>query len=60
MIKLLKKYYFSEILVMIGLLQMLKKRGFEGEIYYFAVDYTSANIGDIYNIHRYLMKKHNI
>ena len=54
MIKLLKKYYVSEILVMIGLLQMLKKRGFEGEIYYFAVDYTSANIGDIYNIHRYL------
>ena len=31
-----------------------------GEIYDFAVDYTSTNIGDIYNIHRYLMKKHNI
>ena len=27
-IKLLKKYYVWEILVMIGLLQMLKKRGF--------------------------------
>ena len=51
---------------MIGLPQMLKKTGFEGggggggEIYDFAVDYTSTNIGDIYNIHRYLMKKHNI
>ena len=31
-----------------------------GEIYDFAVNYTSTNIGDIYNIHRYLMKKHNI
>ena len=38
---------------MMGLLQMLKKRDF-------AVDYTSTNIGDIYNVHRYLMKKHNI
>ena len=37
-----------------------KKTGLWGEIYDFAVDYTSTNIGDIYNIHRYLMKKHNI
>ena len=37
-----------------------QKKGFWGEIYDFAVDYTSTNIGDIYNIHRYLMKKHNI
>ena len=37
-----------------------QKTGFWDEIYHFAVDYTSANIGDIYNIHRYLMKKHNI
>ena len=43
---------------MIGLLQMLKKQGF-GVKFDFAVDYTSTNIGDIYNIHRYLMKKHN-
>ena len=45
---------------MIGLLQMLEKQDFWGEIYDFAVDYTSTNIGDIYNVHRYLMKKHNI
>ena len=45
---------------LIGLLQMLKKRGFWGEIYDFTVDYTSTNIVDMYNIHRYLMKKHNI
>ena len=45
---------------MIGLLQMLKNRGFWDEIYDFAVDYTSTNIGDIYNVHRYLMKQHNI
>ena len=39
-----------------------EKTGFWGEIYDFAVDYTSTsnNNGDIYNIHRYLMKKHNI
>ena len=37
-----------------------QKTGFWGEIYDFAVDYTSTNIGDIYNTHRYLMKKHNI
>ena len=36
-----------------------EKTGFWGEIYDFAVDYTSTNIGDIYNVHRYLMKKHN-
>ena len=37
-----------------------QKTGFWGEIYDFAVDYTSTNINDIYNIHRYLIKKHNI
>ena len=31
-----------------------------GEIYDFALDYRSTNIGDIYNVHRYLMQKHNI
>ena len=60
MIKLLKKYYVWEILVMIRLLQNAQKTGFWGEIYDFAVDYTSINIGDIYNAHIYLMKKHNI
>ena len=43
---------------MIGLLQMLKRLW--GEIYDFAIDYTSTNIGNIYNVHRYLMKNHNI
>ena len=33
-----------------------QKTGHWGEIY----DYTSTNIGDIYNVHRFLMKKHNI
>ena len=37
-----------------------QKTGLWDEIYDFAVDYTSANIGDIYNIHRYLMKKQYI
>ena len=34
--------------------------GFWGEMYDFAVDYTKTNIGDIYNVHRYLMKKNDI
>ena len=38
----------------------VKKTGLWGEIYDFAVDYTSTNIGDIYNMHRYLIKKYNI
>ena len=37
-----------------------QKTRFWGEICDFAVHYTSTNIGDIYNMHRYLMKKHNI
>ena len=37
-----------------------QKTGLWGEIYDFAVDYTSSNIGDINNVHRYLRKKHNI
>ena len=37
-----------------------KKTGLWDEIYDFAVDYTSTNIGNIYNVHRYLMKKSNI
>ena len=37
-----------------------QKTGFWVEIYDFAVDYSSTNIGDIYNVHRYLMKKHKI
>ena len=36
------------------------KTGIWGEIYDFAVDYRESNIGDIYNVHIYLMKKHNI
>ena len=39
---------------MIGLLQMLKKRGFGGEIYDFAVDYTNTSVSDIYNVHKYV------
>ena len=37
-----------------------QKTGLWGEIYDFTVDYTNNNIGDKYNVHRYLMKKHNI
>ena len=37
-----------------------KKTGLWSEIYDFAVDYTGTNIGDIYNVNRYLMKKRNI
>ena len=45
---------------MIGPAANAQKTGLWGKIYDFAVDYTSTNISDIYNVHRYLMKKHNI
>ena len=56
MIKLLKKYYVYDDWTTTN----AGKMECWGEIYDVAVDYTSTNIGDICNIHRYLMKKHNI
>ena len=37
-----------------------EKTGLFGEVYYLAVDYTSISVGEIYNLHRYLMKKNGI
>ena len=37
-----------------------EKTGLFGEVYDFAVDYTAVNIGEIYNVDRYLMKKNGI
>ena len=37
-----------------------EKTGLCGEIYDFAVDYTNTSVSDIYNVHTYLMKKHNM
>ena len=37
-----------------------EKTGLFGEVYDFAVDYTAVNIGERYNVHRYLMKKNGI
>ena len=37
-----------------------RKTGLYGSIYDFAVDYTRTDIGDIYNVHRYLMKKNGV
>ena len=31
-----------------------------GTVYDFAVDYTETSVGNIYNIHRYLMKKNDV
>ena len=36
------------------------KTSLQSEIYDFAVDYKGTDITKIYDIHRYLMKKHNI
>ena len=37
------------------------KTGLHGNVYDFAIDYDSVNsIGTIYDIQRYLMKKHGI
>ena len=37
-----------------------KKTGLYGSVYDFAVDYTKISVGDIYNVHRYLMKKNGV
>ena len=37
-----------------------QKTGSHGTVYDFAVDYTKTNVSDIYNIHRYLMKKNDV
>ena len=37
-----------------------QKTGLYGTVYDFAVDYTKTNVSDIYNIHRYLMKKNDV
>ena len=36
------------------------KTAFWGEIYDFAVDYTEISVKNIYNIHIYLMIKHDV
>ena len=36
------------------------KTGLYGNVYDFAVDYTETSVGNIYNIHRYLMKKNDV
>ena len=36
------------------------KTSLKGDIYNFAVDYEKADVPKIYDIHRYLMKKHNM
>ena len=37
-----------------------QKTGLHGIIFDFAVDYTDTSVGDIYNVHRYLMKKNDV
>ena len=36
------------------------KTGLYGNVYDFAVDYTETSVVNIYNIHRYLMKKNDV
>ena len=38
----------------------LKKTGFTGYVYDFSVDYNVSDVGDIKDIHQYLMKKNDI
>ena len=38
----------------------MKKTGFNGYVYDFSVYYDAADVDDILDIHRYLMKKNNI
>ena len=38
----------------------MKKTGFNGYVYDFSVDYDAIAVDDILDIHKYLMKKHNM
>ena len=38
----------------------MKKIGFNGYVYDFSADYDSVAVGDILDIHKYLMKKNNM
>ena len=38
----------------------MKKTGLNGYVYDFSVDYDAIAVDDILDIHRYLMKKHDI
>ena len=38
----------------------MKKTGFNEYVYDFTVDYVATDIGDIKDIHKYLIKKINI
>ena len=40
--------------------QKKKKTGLNGYVYDFSVDYNTIDNRNIINIHKYLMKKHNI
>ena len=38
----------------------MKKKGFNGYIYNFSVDYDATVVDDILDTHKYLMKKNNM
>ena len=38
----------------------MKKKGFNGYVYDFSVDYDATDVDDIVDIHKYSMKKYNI
>ena len=38
----------------------MKKTGLYGNVYEFSADYGTISVDNILNIHKYLMKKHNI
>ena len=38
----------------------MKRTGINGYVYDFSVDYDATAVGDILDIHKYLMKKNNM
>ena len=38
----------------------MKKTELHGYVYCFSVDYNSIDVDDILNVHKYLMKEHNV
>ena len=55
-----EKYHFLENILRDFSVENMKKTGLKGYVYDFSVDYNAIAVSDILDIHKYLMKKHDI
>ena len=55
-----EKYHFLGNISRDFSVENMKKTGLKGYVYDFSVDYNAIAVSDILDIHKYLMKKHDI